>query len=141
MAAGAWQITDTGRKKMIDGTFDIDSDVFKVALFLAASDLSLASEAFSSVTSEHAAANGYIAGGEAVTLTIASGQSTKVDFSVDPVWTAASGPITARYACLYEVGGDVLCFCELDDTPADVTATDGNTLTVQAAAAGVIVLA
>jgi hypothetical protein len=31
---------------------------------------------------------------------------------------------------LYEVAGNVLCYALLDSTPADVTATDTNTLTV-----------
>jgi hypothetical protein len=47
-----------------------------------------------------------------------------------PVWTASGGSITARYAVIYEVGGNVLCYALLDSAPADVSATDGNTLTV-----------
>ena len=70
--------------------------------------------------------------------TVISGTTTtKVDISVDPVWTAAGGSITARFACLYEVAGDVLAYCLLDSTPADVTATDGNTLTVAAHVNGI----
>lgn len=141
MAATAWTFTDEGRTKLLDGEFDLDTDAFKVALFLAASDIGAASTTFAAVTSEHAAANGYDAGGEAVTLTLSGTTTVKVDFASDPVWTAAGGPITARFAVLYEVGGRVLAFCTLDDTPADVTATDGNTLTIAAAAGGVFDLA
>ena len=36
----------------------------------------------------------------------------------------------ARFAVLYESGGDVICYCLLDSTPADVTVTTGNTLTI-----------
>jgi hypothetical protein len=35
----------------------------------------------------------------------------------------------------------VLCYATLDSTPADVTATSGNTLTVAANASGVFTLA
>jgi hypothetical protein len=58
----------------------------------------------------------------------------------DQVWTASGGSITARFAVIYEVGGNVLCYCLLDSAPADVTATDGNPLTVQIAASGLLTL-
>jgi hypothetical protein len=47
----------------------------------------------------------------------------------------------ARFAVLYEVGGDVVCYCLLDSTPADVTVTTGNVLTLQINASGVFTLA
>ena len=59
-----------------------------------------------------------------------------VDIATDPVWTASGGSIVARFAAIYEVSGDVLCYCLLDSTPANVTATTGNTLTVAAHASG-----
>lgn len=52
----------------------------------------------------------------------------------------SGGSITARSAVLYEVAGDVLNHALLDAAPADVTATDGNTLTVAASASGVFTL-
>jgi hypothetical protein len=42
---------------------------------------------------------------------------------------------------IYESGGDVLCYCLLDSTPADVTATTGNTLTIALHASGIFTLA
>lgn len=141
MAAGTWLFTDAARKKLIDGTFDLDTDAYKVALFLAASDLGPSSVAFSGVSDEHAALFGYTAGGETVVLVLTGTTTVKVDFSADPVWTASGGSILARFACLYEVTGDIVCYCLLDDAPADVEATDGNTLTVAAAAGGVFDLA
>jgi len=57
------------------------------------------------------------------------------------VWTATGGPITAKWAVLYEVGGDVVCYCLLESGGADVTATDGNTLTVTPHASGIFTLA
>ena len=82
------------------------------------------------MTNEHANANGYTTGGIAVTLALAGTTSVTVSFSSNPVWTASGGSITARFAALYEVGGDVLAYVLLDSTPADVTATTGNTLTI-----------
>src|SRR3972149_2470667 len=130
MAAGAWTFTNTGRTKLLNGTFDIDSDSYKMALFLSTSDIGAASTTYAAVTNEHANANGYTTGGIAVALTLAGTTTGTVDITTDPVWTAAGGPITARFAVIYEVGGNVLCYCTLDSTPADVTAADGNTFTV-----------
>lgn len=141
MAAGAWTFTNTGRTKLLNGTFDIDSDTYKCALFLSTSNLGAASTTYAGVTNEHANANGYTTGGIAVTLTLAGTTTVTVDISTDPVWTASGGSITARFAAIYEVSGDVLCYCLLDSTPADVTATTGNTLTVAAHASGVFTLA
>ena len=132
MAAGNWTLTDGARTRMLNGTFDFDSDSFKTALFLSTSNIGAASTTFAGVTNEHSAANGYTAGGIAVTISLSGTTSVKLDFSTDPVWTASGGSITARFAVIYEVGGDVFCYALLDSTPADVTATDGNTLTVAA---------
>ncbi len=43
MAAGAWTFTNEGRTKLLDGTFDIDTDVWKMALFLSTSNIGAAS--------------------------------------------------------------------------------------------------
>ena len=141
MAAGAWTFTNGGRTSLLDGTFDIDTDTWKMALFLESSNIGAGSTTFAGVTNEHAANNGYAAGGETIVLTLAGTTTVTVDINTDPVWTADGGSITARFAAIYEVGGNILCYCLLDDTPADVTATDGNTLTVAAHASGVFTLA
>lgn len=141
MAAGSWTFTDAGRTSLLDGTFDIDTDTWKMALFLSTSNIGAASTTYAGLTNEHASGNGYTTGGESVTLTLSGTTTVTVDIQTDPVWTASGGPITARFAVIYEVTGNVLCYCLLDSTPADVTATDGNTLTVAANASGVFTLA
>lgn len=140
-AAGAWTFPNSARTDLLNGTFDIDTDSWKMALFLSTSNIGAASTTFAGVTNEHAAANGYTAGGIAITLTLAGTTTVTVDISTDPVWTASGGSIIARFAVIYEVGGRVLCYCLLDSAPADVTATDGNTLTVAAHASGIFTLA
>jgi len=141
MAAGAWVFTNTARTKMLDGQFAIAADTYKMALILSTSNLTAASTTYAGVTNEHANNNGYTTGGIAVDLTLAGTTTVTADIATDPVWTASGGSITARWAMIYEDGGDVLCFALLDDAPADVTATDGNTLTVAAHASGVFTLA
>lgn len=130
MAAGAWTFTNTTRTKILNGQFDFDTDSFKVALFLSTSNAAVGSTTFAGLTNEHAGANGYTAGGIATTLSLSGTTSVTVSFASNPVWTASGGSITARFAVLYEVSGDVVAFCLLDSTPADVTATSGNTLTI-----------
>ncbi len=132
MAAGTWTFPNGSRTKMIDGTFDIDSDTWKMGLFLLTSNIGAASTTYAGVTNEHANANGYTTGGIAITLTLSGTTTVTVDIQTDPVWTASGGSITARFAVIYEVGGNVLTYCLLDSAPADVSATDGNTFTVAA---------
>ena len=138
--ASAWTFTNGARTNLLNGTHDIDSDTWKMGLFLSTSNLGAASTTYAGVTNEHANANGYTTGGIAIVLTLAGTTTVTVDIQTDPVWTASGGSITARFAAIYEVGGNILCFSTLDTTPADVTATDGNTFTVAANASGVFTL-
>ena len=140
MAAGAWTFTNGSRTRMLNGTFDFDTDSFKMALVLSTSDIGASSTTYAGVSNEHANGNGYTTGGKALTPSLSG--TTTVTWDVDDqTWTASGGSIVARFAVIYEVSGDVVCYCLLDSTPADVTATAGNTLTVAIHASGVFTLA
>ena len=142
MAAGAWVFTNAGRTSLLNGDFDLDTNTFLMALFLSTSDIGAGSTAYATVTNEHANANGYTTGGISMgVLTLAGTTTVTVDDPADAVWTASGGSITARFAVIYESAGNVLCYCLLDSTPADVTATTGNTLTVALNASGMFTLA
>ena len=131
MAAGAWTLTNATRTSMLNGTFDMDSDTFKVALFLSTSNIGAGSTTYAGLTNEHSNANGYTTGGITVSPLVLSGTtSVTIDFTTDPVWTASGGSIVARFGVLYESGGNVVAYFLLDSTPADVTVTTGNTLTI-----------
>lgn len=130
MAAGTWTLTNTGRTNLLNGTFDIDSDTYKCALFLSTSNIGASSTTYAGLTNEVANANGYTTGGIGVTLNLAGTTSVTAVFATNPVWTASGGSITARFAVIYEVSGNVLAYVLLDSAPADVTATTGNTLTI-----------
>jgi hypothetical protein len=132
---------------LCDGTIDLDSHNFRMALFLYTSNCgsaTLSTAQYATLTNQHANANGYVTAGEltAATWTRATGTCT---FDVaDVTWTAAGGSIVARFAVLYDdtaTNKNLLCFCLLDSTPADVTVTTGNQLTVQISASGVFTLA
>lgn len=142
MAAGAWTLTNSGRTNLLNGTFDLDTDTFLMALFLSTSNIGAASTTYAGLTNEHSNANGYTTGGISLGQLALSGTTTvTVDETTDPVWTASGGSIIARYAVIYESGGNVLCYCLLDNTPADVTVTSGNTLTITFHNSGIFTLA
>ena len=130
-AAGSWTFTNGGRTRLLNGTFDIDTDTFKIALFQSTSNIGAASTTYAGLTNEVASANGYTTGGASTTLSLSGTTTVTVAFTAVS-WTASGGSIVARFAVLYEVSGDVLAYCLLDSTPADVTTTAGNTLTISA---------
>lgn len=128
MAAGLWTPTNTTRTKMLNGQFVWTVDTFKVALFLSTSNLSATSTTYAGVTNEHAAANGYTTGGIVVAFTLSGTTTVTASFTANPTWVASGGNIVARFAAIYEVGGDVAFTSLLDTTPADVTTTSGNSI-------------
>lgn len=126
---------------------DLGADTLRVALLDSGHTVDAANDdAFADVSADElATANGYTAGGLAlagVTVVLSAGTTT-LDAN-DSVWTASGGSIAARYAVLYNdtpttpTADPVISTILLDDTPADVTATDGNTLTLQWNASGVV---
>lgn len=141
MAAGTWTFTNTGRTSLLNGTFDLDTDTFKMALFLSTSNIGAASTTYAGLTNEHANANGYTTGGITLNQFTLSGTTTVTVDIGDATWTASGGSITARFAVLYENGGNVIAYCLLDSTPADVTVTTGNQLVVQINSSGVFTVA
>src|SRR3990167_94191 len=117
MAAGNWVFTDGARTRLLNGTWDLDTDLFKIALHLSTgTQPGAGTTAWSGLsTSEHAALYGYTAGGlptgAGTALSLSGTTTVTVDRSVDPVWTASGGSIVARWAVLYEVGGEGFFFC------------------------------
>lgn len=131
MAAGAWTFTNAGRTNILDALFDVDSDTYKMALFTSASNLGSGSTTYAGVTGEVGTTNtGYTTGGESLAMTKSGTTTVTVVMTTAPVWTAGSANLTAKFAAIYEVAGNVLCYATLDSGGADVTATNGNTLTV-----------
>lgn len=125
MTIGPWTPVDGFRPKLADE--GVGGASWKLALFQSTSNLSSASSTYAGVTNEVANGNGYTTGGLAVTLVATGTTEVTIALSAVPEFTASGGSIVARYAVLYEVGGDVAAFCVLDDTPADVTILDTQT--------------
>lgn len=148
MAADAWDFYNEFTEYVADGTIDLDADTFNLGLYLSTSNAAtLSTSGRAALTNQVATGNGYTQPGQAlssVTWT-RSGGTTTFD-SADVVWTASGGSITARFAVLDDdtvttpVADPLVCYTLLDNTPADVTATDGNTLTIQMNASGIFTL-
>lgn len=146
MAAGAWTVYDEFKLSLGKKVFNLAADAVKMALFTSASNAgaaSLVGAQLATLTGQVAAGNGYSTGGVACAPTYTNTAGTETFDVADAQWTAAGGSIVARYAVLYDdtaVNKDLIAYCLLDSTPADVTLTDGNILTVQIATTGVFTL-
>ncbi|SRR5260370_19750533 len=142
MAAGQWTIYNdfllNEGKKLID----LANDVFKCALFTAASIainkavVGANYTAFAADAHEVGSGTGYTTGGAAVTPSWVGGGAVSIStFSAsNPVWTASGAGFTARAAVIYSstsAGKLAVAYALLDATPADVVVTAGNSLTVQ----------
>lgn len=135
MPAGTFTLYNSVAEWIADGTIDLDTHSFKIALLDSGYTPSGAHDEYADVSGDEIAnGNGYTTGGgtlASVTWTRSSGVAT-FD-SADFVWTASGGSIVARYAVIYDdtVSGDPLIgYVLLDTAPADLTATSGNTMTV-----------
>ncbi len=145
MTADAWVLHDKIKEYIGDGTVDLDGDTFHLALYLSTSNIATTTvDAKSTATNEHANANGYTTGGSALASVTWTESSGTVTFdSADEVFTASGGSIIARFAAVFDqtvsspVVDPIVCHSLMDNAPADVTATDGNTLTIQMNASGI----
>jgi hypothetical protein len=143
MAAGAWVVTNAIKERIGNAEVNFDTDTFKVRLYSSTSNLAATSDDATAVTNELSTANGYTAGGAAVTPTWTRSTGTATFDVSDPSWTASGGSIVARFAAIVDetpTPDRVVAYCLLDNTPADVTTTTGNTLTIQISASGVFTL-
>src|SRR5205823_11708686 len=122
---------------------------YNMALFLSSSNANTlsGSNKLADLTNEVANAFGYTTGGVAlsgVTWTNTAGTETLA--SGNGVWTAAGGALTARFAMVYKVGtfggivNPIICVSLLDTAPADVSVADGQQLSINMNASGVLTL-
>ena len=151
MASGKWKAYDFGKKYFADGTHDMDATAnWTIALFLSTSNantLSVGTGIYGDLTNEHANAFGYTTGGQALTGETWTRSGAILTFdSNDASWTASGGSIIARFAVIYAnatlngIVKPLLCVSLLDTTPADVTATTGNTFPITMNVAGILTL-
>lgn len=134
-------VFDSYKRDVQNGTIDVDTDVWIMGLTTSTwVPVKATHEVLADVTNE-VVGNGYARQTlTAVTLTEPVAGTWQFD-SADAVFTASGGSIVARYYFLFDDTpaaplDPLFCYGALDITPADVTTTDGNTLTVQVNASG-----
>ena len=103
---------------------------------------------YADLTNELTTANGYTNGGATLTsVTFSQTSGTATFDAADTTWTASGGSIVARRAVIRVVGtinsqvDPLIASILLDTTPADVTTTTGNVLTLAWNASGIFTIA
>lgn len=134
-------VYDSFKRDLQNGTIDLDGDTWIMGLATSTYTPNVAThETVSDITNE-VTGNGYsrqtLTG---VALTEPVGGTWQFD-SADAVFTASGGSIVARVYFIFDdtptaPADPLFCYGELDVTPADVTTTDSNTLTLQVNASG-----
>ena len=128
------------KRRLGDGTFDMDADTFRCALFTSSHTPDATRTVFADLTGE-ASGTGYTAGGVTLAnVTWTTVGTTAVLDADDPSWTDAS--VTARYAVIYKSGAangltdPLVCLLDFGEDKG-VTA---GTFTVTFNASGILVL-
>ncbi len=141
MAADNWKKFESFPEYAGDGTMDMDDDTFICALLTSVWTPNVATQSvWADISANEVTGNGYAQHSCTQTWTH-SGGTTTFD-SDDPQYTASGGNIVFRYACVYDdtpaaTPTDPLCFYSLvDNTPADTTINDGNSLSLVINASG-----
>jgi len=140
MAAGEWLFPSASKPSLLDGTFIFGVTSWRMSLHTSDSNIGPSATLFSDVTGELLEENGYTSGGKSIEFTLSGSNVVTANLANDPVWNVVDESLVARYAVIYAVDGNVLCYCLLDDTPDDVTVLPGNTLTVAASVDGIFTL-
>ena len=148
MAASAWQLYNSAKKYIGNGTITLGAGVFKMVLATSASNASTFTlTAYSQVTNEISATGGYTTGGKnlvpATAYWTVGASAKQMKFTMSTVglaFTASGASLTnIKYAILRNstgaTAGRLLCFCQLSSS--QFTVTSPNTLTVLPAATGI----
>jgi hypothetical protein len=112
---------NTLRTGMANGTINLSTDTFRLALYTNDATLDQTTTAYT--TTGEASGGNYVAGGQIVTATVssqttASGSITYISFS-SPSWT---GAITARGALIYKAGDNgAVCVLDFGNTKTSTT--------------------
>lgn len=144
MAAGNWIMYDSAKEYIGDGTIDLDTHTFKIQLHTNTYTPNRATQSVrADLSNELSTGSGYTAGGATLgSVTWAQSSGTATFDAADPTWTASGGTIGPfRIAVIYDdtaASDELLCYCVLDSS--DISATDGQTVTIALNASGILTL-
>ena len=139
MAAAAWKVYNEAKVYMLNGTLDMDTGAWRMALFKSTSNASTYTLSTGASVTNVVNAAGYTG---TKTLTVSVRQSTSATTiwdCADVIFTASGADITSiKFAVIYVSGGKAVAWSAL--STAIFSVTSGNTLTVQIAAGGIFQL-
>ena len=144
MAAAAWRLYAKAKEYIGDGTIQLGTNGFKMALFKGSSNASTITLSTLASVTVQASGGAYTAGGKYLAPSAGnwtlSGSTVTFDYTTLGVTFTASGSnISAvQYAVIHNSAGKLLCWSKLSASAFSVA--DPNTLTVLPAATGVFTL-
>lgn len=131
MAITNFTLFNKAKKKLGDGTIDLDTHTFKVMLCGSGQSLSAAFAGTSTdcrkadLTAELSTANGYTAGGATLGSVTWNESSGTVTFdAADVSWTLTGAGVTYKYVVIYDdtaTNKDLLGFFDVDDSSGSAT--------------------
>jgi hypothetical protein len=139
MAAGNWILYNDFIASAFKKKMDLTADTIKVALVTSASvaiNKALVTAQYATIDHELTTSGGYTAGGVtpgSPTVTGGGATATITEDIANATWTGSGGGFTARAAVAYDdsaTNKDLIAYCLLDSTPADVVIAAGVTLTI-----------
>ena len=141
MATGTINFYTKFKQRLLNKEIDFDSDTFVIALlqsgYTPGSDHSVTTQLTNEV-----AAGGYARAALGSLALAQTGSAVTFD-AADVVWTASGAAFTAHYWVLIDdtpTGDCLVAYGLIDNSPASVTVSDGNTLTLQWNANGILKL-
>lgn len=149
MAAGTFTVLNKAKKKLTDGTFDLDTHTWKVALCTSAFTPTAAfagtstDARYSDITGEVANGNGYTTGGATLTgVTLVESGGTVTFDAADAQWTGAT--FSAKWAVIYDntdTNKGILGYVDLETSVGAGLSPSNGTLSVIWNASGIFTVA
>ena len=133
------------KKKIMDGSIDLDTDTIKIALCTSSYTPNIDThDFFDDITNELSTASGYTAGGASLankSITVDTTNDLAYFDADDTTWTA-TGTLTFRYGILYKSTGTASTSPLIGyiDFVTDRSAINGETLYLQWPTAGILKL-
>lgn len=138
---------DSFKEYVGDGTIDLNSDLFRVALLSSSYTFSASHTIFANCSSAEISNSGYTAGGQSLANVTWTRSGGVAKFSADNLtWQALSAPLVARWAVVYMAGtrngraNPLVQAVLLDVTPADITIATGDYLVLKVPTTGILTL-
>jgi hypothetical protein len=146
MTAEAWEVYDIFLMQLASAGHTLETDEIRMGLMYSSYTPATSTDITWDVidTDELATTHGYTIEGLSIPCTIVTTAGVfTLDSTTNPEWTASGGDLSCRYAVIWNKAtttNNLIAFSLLDDTVADVEATDGNTLTVTHSSAGILTI-